>query len=361
MPKHILLHYEKTLALLLATSFTIVATALYAQTQPVKAKKKKRHSVAYSTHQSKPADSVAVKKDSTNAAIIGNSKIDTATKPHTINHHYHHIPSANTALFDSCVKVKSYTYNGTEFHFAFISRSGDHAKAKYFASTQNGLSVPKRFAQWRTGKNMVAYLCPNYLAAPGISEGLTIDDGRIVNNSLINNRMDGLLIVYATGGIVAVNLKDCDLTIDGNNGRKYDLRKSAIDLADFMSWAMKNNATVFQTHLLVYKNKLLVSDTNSSPGTMPRRLLVVGHDTLGNIVHIIVNSADQATLYKAAASVYNIIAEQKLLKDIAFMINCDSGIGDVARVFHQNKSLDSDFEGRAGVENAYSLLAYYWE
>ena len=36
--------------------------------------------------------------------------------------------------------------------------------------------------------------------------GLTIDNGNIVNGALTN--MDGLVIVYATGGVVVSNLEE---------------------------------------------------------------------------------------------------------------------------------------------------------
>ena len=71
--------------------------------------------------------------------------------------------------------------------------------------------------------------------------------------------MDGLVIVYPHGGIAVSNLKERNLKLSGGNAnpnKYYDLRGSSSDLYQFKEWAKSQRATVFQTHLLAWNDKL---------------------------------------------------------------------------------------------------------
>ena len=261
--------------------------------------------------------------------------------------------------YNGYVIIKTFDNDGCTYHFSIMNRTADHIKAKYFAHTQNGVLVPQRYDEWQKTKNVVAYASGAYMTSSGIPEGLTIDNGIMVNNSLVYNKMDGLIIVYATGGIVATDLRDGDLTLDGNS-RKYNLRGSAIDLSDFITWSRNNQATVFQTHLLAYRNKFMVA-TNAASLSAERRILVVGHDLSNNVVHIIVNIPSKSTIYNSAANVYNIIIQRNMLKDIVFMINLDTGMRDIARCNNGLGNYYTDFEGKVSLNQAINLIAYYYE
>lgn len=90
--------------------------------------------------------------------------------------------------------------------------------------------------------------------------GLCIDNGEIVNKSLAND-LGGLVIVYATGGIVTTRLSDGNLTMQTNSGNKvFDIKNSAFDRVQFINWAKEFEATVFQAHLLVYKDSLDIKE-----------------------------------------------------------------------------------------------------
>ena len=203
------------------------------------------------------------------------------------------------------VKISTAKHKGFSYKVIYMDRglSGKKINAKYFAAKDlNGNSVPNRFYNWSKGKNIICVTSGTYmdnydskLARP---VGLTVDNGIVVNKGIAD--FDGLVIVYATGGAVATNLKDKNLTVQGGSisGIPLDIKGNAYHFNEFLKWCEENGATVFQTHLLVYKNILKISSFNSSPKSQERRFLAVGNDAEGNLVHCIVHSPEYTTLYE---------------------------------------------------------------
>jgi len=138
----------------------------------------------------------------------------------------------NPFTYDSdLVNVSNVTYKGEQYTTVYMQRKGNRVKAKYFAAKDvNGETVPNRYKKWSASKNVVLYSSGTYMDKmdnTGNPIGLTIDNGVMVNRSLINNRLDGLVIVYATGGIAISNLKDGDLTLSGGGvdvNKKFNLK-----------------------------------------------------------------------------------------------------------------------------------------
>lgn len=253
-----------------------------------------------------------------------------------------------------------------DFFLVYMNReaSGKRIKAKYFSANDpfSGASVADRYNDWRIGKNIIcatsgAYMDKDDVARP---EGLCVDNGIIVNQMV--GDYDALVIVYATGGIVVSDLKNADLSLKGNgmSGQTLDVRGGSFDKKAFLTWSEKAQATVFQTHLLVYKDKNQVSQFNSSPERRERRFLVGGIDEDGQLVHIIIHMPESNSLYTATEKAMKILYF-KDMRGITFMINLDTGMQNVFETFKPDGSRYPDIEGTEPLSTAVNLLAYYYD
>lgn len=262
----------------------------------------------------------------------------------------------------------SHTYdfqNGGKVTVLNMSRKDERVKIKYFAAKDGNTSVYQKFLNWKNGKNIICYSSGTYMdncdASISRPVGLCIDNGNLVNNVLTND-LDGFTIVYATGGMVASNLKDRDLTITYRDGTKktIDIRNQ-FDRMTFVDWANDMSATVFQTHLLAHKNQLLIKV--GAAKTSNRRFIAVGKDSYGVVHHIIISTVAQLTLYDASVTAFNYIKSKNLLTDIVYMINVDPGCQDVYKVYNADGSVESGsgFSGDYDVSKAANLVVYYYE
>lgn len=263
------------------------------------------------------------------------------------------------------VEISSIKYKGEIFNAISMKRDSNRIRAKYFAAPDlKGNSVYKRYAGWSHGKNIILFSSGTYMdRSLQRPEGLTIDNGIPVNETLISGRMDALVIVYTSGGIAVSNLKDGDLTLNGNGinpKRKFNIRKSTWDKDDFMEWAKSEEATVFQTHLLIYKNELKISSVNSNEKSQERRFLAVGKDDEGKVVHVIVHCPTHSTLYEGAKKTFDFLKNSKDM-EVNFMINLDTGYQDVFRLFNRDGSLNPTIRGPVEPSTAVNLLTYYFE
>jgi len=262
------------------------------------------------------------------------------------------------------IEISGVNDKGVTYNVVYMNRggSGNRIKAKYFAAKGNdGTTVPYRYANWSVGKDMIVVSSAGYMDEFGIPVGLTIDNGKVVNKTLAS--FDGLIIVYATGGIVATNLKNGDLTLQGGGiaaGRKFDIRNNYTDRMDFINWAQLQEATVFQTHLLVYKDQLTIG-TNADTKSRERRFLAVGKDKAsGDLCHVIVNLPEYTTLYSGT------VRAKKFLNDIrdieiTFMINLDTGYQDVCFLYNRDGTINNLIHGEKPITNAVNLLGYYYQ
>jgi hypothetical protein len=267
-------------------------------------------------------------------------------------------PGKRPLIYDEDL-VEHIGVNG-KYDAIMMSRKGERIKAKYFAGRLNGLSVQERYLEWAKGRNVIMYTSGCYMDLQQHPVGLTIDNGAIVNRKMEN--FDGLVIVYATGGVVATNLKDGNLKMKcSGNERNYDLRNGGgFSKDEFLDCASRERATVFQTHLLVYKDQLLMG-YNSSPVARERRFLAVcqNPDTK-ELKHVIVN-----TPVSAAASLKGATEQvQKFLRSIGagsivFLINLDTGYQDVFKYFDSNGNVV--LRGEKDLDAAANLLVYYYE
>jgi hypothetical protein len=266
------------------------------------------------------------------------------------------------------VDIITVPYKNEFFKVVYLKRqeSGNRIKAKYFAAKDpyNGSSVPTRYKNWAYGKNIICATSGTYMTSfnPNNSNpvGLTIDNGIVVNEKM--EEFDGLVIVYATGGIVATNLKEKNLKVQGGTltGVSLDIKGNAFHRSQFIKWCKEQEATVFQTHLLANKNNLTIDQYTSKSDKRERRFLAVGYDYEGQVVHVIVHSPTYTSLYEGSRRALEFLTDFKEI-NVEWMINLDTGAQDVFELYNKNGQKDQTILGRLKIEEAVNLLVYYYE
>lgn len=264
-----------------------------------------------------------------------------------------------TSSFDDNVNTyELYDRSSKAGYSIWISRKSQRVSAKYFAYRMNGSNVNDRYNYWKSGKDVVLMSSGAY--AVGNSRtidkpvGITVDYGNVVNKNF-DSQMDGLVIVYATGGIVVSNVEEGDLYLDALGGT-LDI-KDAYDRNKFLDWAQDEDATVFQTHLLVYKNDLQFVKNNGK--TASRKFLVLAKTGSGELFHIIFYTKYKSySLYDSASSVLNYLSGQNM--DVIAVLNLDTGMYDILGTGGEAKDcsgyyLSGNQKTRTGMTN---LLAY---
>ena len=89
-----------------------------------------------------------------------------------------------------------------------------------------------------------------------------------------------------TGGIVVSDIDDGNLYL-GSLKKRIDAR-SHQDKQTLLNWAQEEEATIFQTQLLAYKNQLRI-DEDAPRESAERRLLILAIDPDGQVLHIVFN------------------------------------------------------------------------
>ncbi|MEM6377116.1 MAG: hypothetical protein AAF705_02815, partial [Bacteroidota bacterium] len=245
-----------------------------------------------------------------------------------------------------------------------MKRSDGRVKAKYFAAKDySDRSVYERFQNWKkSNPNVILVSSGTYTDDYDKPQGLAIDNGVVVNRTLIKDRMHALTIVYASGGIAVSDIREGNLTISGGSyasSEPLDITDPK-DLARFIKWAQDQEATVFQTHLLVYRDQLEISSTNSSKTKRERRFLAVGKDEDGDIVHVVVQHPKYASLYSASKNTHQFLTDFQDL-EIIFMINLDTGNQDVFELYNSNCTKNTSVKGRQPLSKAVNLLVYHFQ
>lgn len=285
-------------------------------------------------------------------------------KPPHIPSDYFSLSESNcTSSFGGDVKVYKLRDGFKDVgHSIWISRESGRAKAKYFAHKLGNQLPHHRYTMWRVNGDREVILKSSGAYATGWGGydkpvGVTVDNGVIVNENY-DSRMDGLVIVYATGGIAISNIEDGDLYLQ-SLGRKIDIRNQ-YDLQQFLQWAKKEDATVFQMHLMAYKNDLKAG-RNGSKSSARRKFLVLAKDG-GELFHSIFYFKNKSyTLYESSNSLLNYLKGRGM--DVIAMINLDTGGFDILNTGGGATDCSSKnvFGTCSNYDNMTNLLTYEFE
>lgn len=191
----------------------------------------------------------------------------------------------------------------------------------------------------------------------GVPVGLCVHDGKLINSD-VRDDMDALVIVEEVGGVRVSNIDKGNLQVRLANGNYQKINlKNKNDLGRFINWAKSNNATVFQSHLLISNNKNMIS-YNGSKLKANRRVLLLAEDNYGVLYHIILYVKNSEIALRSLSK--QIIEMYKNLKyDIIAGINLDTGACDYFETIdpvvdcHQNT-----IHGKQSIQTATNLLYY---
>ena len=246
-------------------------------------------------------------------------------------------------------------------HSIWFSRGSKRVQAKYFAHKQEGTIVDDRYKNWRQGKDIILISSGAYATGwdgKDVPAGITVDAGKMVNRNY-ESTMDGLVIIYKNGGIVVSNIENQDLTLS-KGGRSFVLDvTSPSGRAEFLAWAQNEGVTVFQTHLVAYKNELLFRKDVSE--TARRKLLALTKDIDGNIYHVVFYMKNKSyTLYNASKLVLEYLTGRGY--ECIALANLDTGGYDIISTGSDVRDCNGDYiTGTANKERPkMTNMLVYW-
>jgi hypothetical protein len=258
------------------------------------------------------------------------------------------------------VGLSNETIDGELYTVVEMTRKDGRVKVKYFAGKDlSGKSVFKRYQEWSKGKSIISVCTGTYYDHYDRPVGICIDDGRTVNNAKVDD-MDGLVVVYNSGEIVASDLDKGPISFkDSKGSTQFDLRNT-FDRSRFFNWSKENKATVFQSHLLCYQNEMRFVGTGSS-SQRKRRFLAVTKDPDQYLHYYLVNIESANTLFKATKKLVKFLG--RYTKDIHCVINLDTGRANAYEVRDsKGRIIDEDgFRGEISLKNSKNLLVFYFE
>jgi hypothetical protein len=266
--------------------------------------------------------------------------------------------------FDNYVKTYKLSYDGESFGYSnWMKRK--NVKAKYFAQKNSTQSVYERFEDWKEGKDVVM-ACSGAFSSQVYGRpqkdwppvGLTVDNGVVVNKNIEYNSMDGLVIVYATGGVVVTDIEDPRLTITYSNGKSYKINARE-DKERLLDWAISEKATIFQTHLLAYDNELNISRAARKEKRM-RRTLVLATDSSGDLFHIVYYFKEKVYMYDLGRDLLQYLRDDEDMNVVA-ILNLDTGMYNVQEVWDEDGYSQSELSGDTNMKDATNLVVYHYE
>ena len=251
---------------------------------------------------------------------------------------------------------------GTNFYVVKLDRTDDRIKVKYFAKEFGGKTVGQRYASWKGSKNVIMYSSGAYMSDFDASQadivGLTVDNGNVLNRTLITGRLGALVVTFPNGSIEVKNIADQNLTFSSmGEPIKFNLYDDR-SLVRFIDWVKENKITVFQTHLLAHNNTLKVH-ANGDRNQARRRFLMSAKDAWGDEYYFIIHRNEAITLYQGTKSVFDYLRGEGY--EVNSIINLDTGAQDVFRFYSPSGTVSGLLSGELELSGARNLMSFYYE
>lgn len=244
----------------------------------------------------------------------------------------------------------------------WFRRADKSVKAKYFASN----NPFETYRSWKRNGHQILGVCSGaYLGENQQLKGLSISGGQIGSREF-NPDLDGLVIVEKVGGIRVVNLEKGPITIyygSGNSPRtkKRLDPKNQDDLEELLSWGVEANATMFQTHLLAWKDKVkpdVFTNNAFNKSKSRKRFLALVYDDLNELHFVIVDVNQNLSVGKAAVFTTKYFLKHRRVESLVALINIDR---------HDDRPMETYFNRRpvSGVdadrvlEDYQNILVFY--
>lgn len=224
-------------------------------------------------------------------------------------------------------------------------------KAVYFAYDD----VPKKYRVYSASNNVVLATTGGFTNNFLQPEGLTIENGNVVNAVMMHDRHG--LVMISNGGIHVLNLKnDTSKLPPGQQSIDNPLR-SLIAYSKLLQWCRANKATVFQTQLVSFSNTLTIDKAKARLQLRERRLLALASDPQTKEVHhVIFNITNQQNLADISGEIFAMLATRG--KKVEAVVNLDVGAYDILNVFDENGVVLPDVKGPVDIGKATNLIVY---
>jgi hypothetical protein len=161
-------------------------------------------------------------------------------------------------------------------------------------------------------------------------------------------------VVITDGNLQVWNLKNEVVLSDG---RKLICPfESLMAFSQLMEWCKQNNATVFQTHLLVKDNEPLIHPEIAPAELRERRLLATFTDEDGVLYNAIFNIETPYDLSSITYEVMHMLESRSM--DIHSVVNLDTGHYNILQVYNEDGSKRSDLTGKIEMARAVNLLVF---
>lgn len=224
-----------------------------------------------------------------------------------------------------------------------------HVKANYFAHG----NVFNKFNKLKNAKKTVFAATGGY-SNNNVPVGLTVEDGVIVNAS-IKHDMEGLVIVEKTGGIRLLNLENKEFQLPYGGPKILNPLDNLIAFSQLLNWAKNKKATLFQSHMLAFSDKITISASRSNPQQRERRLLTLCSDLKsGEVHHIVFNLTSTFTLYDISQEIFSMMKKRN--KKVEGIINLDVGSYNIMHIYNNKGAVIK--QAPVSINSATNLLVY---
>lgn len=230
-----------------------------------------------------------------------------------------------------------------------------YLKAKYFAFQD----VSNKFYQYKNQEDIILATTGGFTNSFHQPEGLTVENGNIVNAVLMHDR-HGLVMVRESGGINVLNLKRDKFHLPLGNKKVKTINnplESLVAYSELLSWCRDVKATLFQTQLLAYSDKLMIHPSKAKSQLRERRILALFSDrNKGTVHHAIFNVEASYELATIAEEVYGLIASRN--KKIEAILNLDVGSYNILEVYDDKEKRLNYVRGPVKISDATNLIVY---
>ena len=210
----------------------------------------------------------------------------------------------------------------------------------------------ERTQEWGdSGKTIFVTCAGNYATGENNSksEGLTFEDGRVINRILVRS-LDALVLINGQGNFDIYDIRNEPVDVDGDELKLHN----PIYRQSFIDWVEADNLSVFQTHLLVSDGQLRLNSQRTNDREAHRRFLAQIQDN-NTLYTVLVNIPQNITLGQATEDMLAYFRDYKKVELIK-LINLDTGFYDILEVHDADGNKLNIIEGSRPVDGAASLV-----
>ncbi len=234
-------------------------------------------------------------------------------------------------------------------HCIWLKRPDSHAAYLAYKNINRKCNLLKN------NKRIILATSGGYTNSKLQPEGLTVENGNIVNATIMHDR-HGLVIVEKNGGIRILNLKNSEFLLPYGGPKIKNPLNNLIAFSELLTWAKNKKATLFQTHLLAFSDSILISSTKVNTQLRERRILALCSDPkTKEIHHIIFDITSPYTLPDVTNEIFSILKKRN--KKVEGLLNLDVGSFNILEVYNPNGKVL--IKAPVSISQATNLIVYY--